>query len=197
MVFGEEDLQKEENIIQELKLSRWGLLGYYIIAILFWFTIIIPLFIIWYAEMIVNGTRYYITNKRVIYDYQFMSKKRVSVKFDKIQDLGVEQGLFDRLVGIGSINVDTAGSYGIELQIANIINPYKNKKIIENIIHGDSSDSEETFKCSECGEEINNNAKFCPKCGANFEDENECPKCNYINKDGAKFCEKCGTKLKK
>ncbi len=197
MVLLEKDLQKGEEILKELKLSRWGVLGYYAFAILLFWTIIIPLILIFMAEMIVNGTRYYITNKRVIYDYQFINKKRTSVKYSNIQDLEVNQGLFDRMVGVGTINVNTSGSKGIELKIVDVIEPYENKKIIDDIIHGDFSDSEGTFKCSECKAEVENNAKFCPSCGASFEEDNECDKCHHVNKEGAKFCAECGAKLKK
>ena len=198
MVFNNEDLHKGEEIIKEVTLSRWGVWGYYLFALLTVVTIILPIILILIAEMTVKGTKYYITNKRVIYDFQFINKKRTSVKYSNIQDLEVNQGLFERMVGIGSINLNTSGSNGIELSIADVIEPYETKKLVDEIIQGDyGSASTGTFECSECGEQVEDNVKFCPSCGANFEEDNECSKCHHINKEGAKFCSECGGKLKK
>ena len=70
-----------------------------------------------------------------------------------------------------------------------LINNNNNNKNTNNL-------SKKSFKCSECGNEVDNNAKFCPNCGVSFDDENECKNCHHINKEGAKFCEKCGEELK-
>lgn len=63
------------------------------------------------------------------------------------------------------------------------------------------------MKCPKCQTEINNNAKFCTKCGCNLAAEMAktaakapsqvssaaCAKCGAALKPGAKFCTKCGT----
>jgi len=61
--------------------------------------------------------------------------------------------------------------------------------------------------CKNCGSEISDTAKFCPKCGAKVEFEKQlkpkiqrdviiCKNCGEINPSIAKFCKKCGTPLK-
>ena len=58
-----------------------------------------------------------------------------------------------------------------------------------------------TFTCDGCGAEVDEDAEFCPKCGAKFdevetdEDEVECSKCGIINDSDNKFCKKCGQEL--
>src|SRR5215469_9936899 len=49
------------------------------------------------------------------------------------------------------------------------------------------------MKCSKCGGENRDGAKFCNECAAPI--ETSCPKCGSKNKPGAKFCDECGTSL--
>ena len=52
--------------------------------------------------------------------------------------------------------------------------------------------------CSNCGNELSENAKFCSKCGTKYESASGivCQKCGHkINKD-AKFCTYCGNPIK-
>ena len=49
-----------------------------------------------------------------------------------------------------------------------------------------------TVICPDCGKRVPK-AKFCPECGHRF--GNTCPNCGAALADGAKFCMECGTKL--
>lgn len=49
------------------------------------------------------------------------------------------------------------------------------------------------IKCPKCGEELEEDAKFCTYCRAKI--VSECPKCKKILKPNAKFCSECGTPL--
>ncbi len=55
------------------------------------------------------------------------------------------------------------------------------------------------MKCSKCGFEVADGAKFCKSCGAEIEAVNEnkniCSACGYENKTNAKFCVKCGNNM--
>lgn len=61
------------------------------------------------------------------------------------------------------------------------------------------------MNCKNCGANIKEGARFCPKCGAevtlqeqNTEQEiTYCAKCGAANKPGATFCTKCGQKIEK
>lgn len=53
-----------------------------------------------------------------------------------------------------------------------------------------------TLKCTGCGAEVSHSDKFCPDCGAKFDEEGiDCPKCKTHNKKNLKFCTNCGHKL--
>lgn len=47
--------------------------------------------------------------------------------------------------------------------------------------------------CPKCGETVNSEMHFCPKCGTKV--KKKCSKCEHINSHKSEFCEKCGTKL--
>lgn len=51
------------------------------------------------------------------------------------------------------------------------------------------------MKCQKCGNEVEEGAKFCPKCGTAVVDTIECPKCGKINKKENQFCSECGASL--
>lgn len=53
--------------------------------------------------------------------------------------------------------------------------------------------SEDTKACIKCGEKIDVNAKFCNHCGE--KQERLCPKCGAKLVEGAKFCGECGEKV--
>jgi len=59
-----------------------------------------------------------------------------------------------------------------------------------------------SYNCSICKNQVNENDKFCPHCGApviaNSPETKSiihCPKCNHTNPENVSFCEKCGTSL--
>lgn len=53
------------------------------------------------------------------------------------------------------------------------------------------------MKCTNCGYENPDTAKFCNECGEKLEPETVCPECGCKNKAGAKFCNECGYRFHK
>lgn len=47
------------------------------------------------------------------------------------------------------------------------------------------------IKCSECGNDISDQAKFCPKCGK-VNEEKICPECGNKESRNNTFCTNCG-----
>ena len=81
----------------------------------------IPILII--VEAIRRAHDYYITNKRIIYDFTFFSRKVSSVVYRKITDVHFTQNLFQRIFQIGDIQINTAGGESIEVKVKGIKNP--------------------------------------------------------------------------
>lgn len=56
------------------------------------------------------------TDKRVIHEYRLVTRKVSSAFYSKIQDLQFTQNIFERIMGIGTVHINTAG--GAEVEIA-------------------------------------------------------------------------------
>jgi len=52
-----------------------------------------------------------------------------------------------------------------------------------------------TMKCTNCGADLADSAKFCPECGTKVVREVFCAQCGTKLSAGAKFCPECGTKV--
>lgn len=129
-----EEMHKGEKILKEITPSPWAYFWLYLLGLIISITIIgiifgIPIIII--TELIRRGNKFYITDKRVIHEYTFLSRKISSALYDKIQDLHFTQGLIERIVGIGTIHINTAGTTFIEIKFNGVQNPVSIKRIIE------------------------------------------------------------------
>ena len=48
------------------------------------------------------------------------------------------------------------------------------------------------IRCHKCNALLEEEAKFCSKCGAPLSKTKPCPKCSELNDPDAKFCDNCG-----
>jgi len=132
----DEELHDKEEIEKELLPHPFAYIHHYIIGgvigIITFFLIAIPgILYILIVEGIRRGNKYYITNKRVIHQFAFLSRKTSSARHDKLQDIYFTQSLLQRIFGIGDINFNTAGTHVIEIKFKGIHNPVKIKRMIE------------------------------------------------------------------
>ena len=69
-----------------------------------------------------------------------------------------------------------------------------------NVSNTAANSAPRTFKCPECGTELNENIKFCPTCGKNAVVPQTrtifCMKCGEKITNEAKFCPVCGNKVR-
>ncbi len=52
-----------------------------------------------------------------------------------------------------------------------------------------------SMKCPKCGSELTPEMKFCGECGEKIMQESTCPSCGTVCAAGAKFCSHCGSEL--
>ena len=132
-----EEMHKGEKIEKEFSPSPWEYLGWYILGGFFLFAFIIPgVIIILIAEGVRRGNKYYITNKRVIHQFTFLSRKTSSTQFDKLQDVHFTQNIIERIFGIGKVHMNTAGTHLVEIVFKGVQNPVNVKRMVEhNMMH--------------------------------------------------------------
>ncbi|MCE9654703.1 SPFH domain-containing protein [Clostridium celatum] len=80
------------------------------------------------------------------------------------------------------------------------------KEMKSNINNNESNNLQGNVKgivCTNCGEVINKEAKFCPNCGSKVKEieakskgkQKFCTECGAVIKEGCKFCSECGNKV--
>ncbi|MBI2056995.1 PH domain-containing protein [Candidatus Pacearchaeota archaeon] len=119
-----DDLQTGEKIELQVHPSPWSYFWKYILG---WFLFVVGLFIFEWSR---RSTNYSVTNKRIIYEYTFMSRKMTSINYSNIRDIHLRQSFTQRIFNIGDIYIDTSGSSGTEMVIKGIKNPREFKRKI-------------------------------------------------------------------
>jgi len=129
-----EEMREGEKILKQIKPSHWAFIIWYILGIVFLLAFGLGIIIIIIAFCLRRGTTFYITDERVIYEVTFLSRQISSTTYDKIQDLHLSQGIFERIVGMGTIHINTAGTHFVEIKFFGIENPMSIKRMIEEHI---------------------------------------------------------------
>lgn len=135
----DEELHKGEKIIEKFSPHPLAYLGHYIFGVflgiisLIAFGLLGILYII-LIEFIRRGHKYYITNNRIIHEFTFIVRKISSIPYSKIQDLHLTQGILERMFGVGTIHINTAGTHLIEVRFKGVKNPRKIKRIISELM---------------------------------------------------------------
>jgi uncharacterized membrane protein YdbT with pleckstrin-like domain len=69
------------------------------------------------------------TNKTRIRE-GILSKKTDEVMHDNVRNIQVEQGVFQRMLGTGKVQISSAGQSGVELTMSGIMNPEEVRDLI-------------------------------------------------------------------
>lgn len=125
------ELSAGEEILERRKRSRWNFFWWYLIGIplVFLWIGLIPIVI---AEIKRYPYTFYLTNKRVIKEYRFFSRRVTDTRYEYIQDIHTTQSLVGRIMNIGTLRINTAGSAGVELVLPGVPRPVELKNQINN-----------------------------------------------------------------
>lgn len=78
------------------------------------------------------STEFAITNRRIISKTGFISRSTIEFNHNKIESINVEQGIFGRIFGYGSVVINGTG--GVKTPIKNIAKPLRFRSEAMNII---------------------------------------------------------------
>ncbi|MCD6412453.1 PH domain-containing protein [bacterium] len=125
---------KDEKILKKIKPSHWAYLGWYLLGFL-----TLPFFglgflLIIFTFFLRGAHTFYLTDKKVIHEFTFLSRKISSAPYEKIQDLHLTQNIIERILNIGTLYLNTAGTSKMEIKLFGIENPEEIKKVIETKI---------------------------------------------------------------
>jgi uncharacterized membrane protein YdbT with pleckstrin-like domain len=131
-------LSKDEEVKEEFSISNryikiWGTLLTLITipAIFLGIPFIIAFYFFFYLR---RANIYAFTNKRVLIHRGWLSTNLTSIDYHKITDIYVSEGFLQRLITkSGTIAIDTAGTGGEEIVLSNVANPYKLKKLLDEL----------------------------------------------------------------
>ncbi|MEN1680680.1 MAG: PH domain-containing protein [Planctomycetota bacterium] len=104
----------------------WGLVAWN--AILGWLSVAAFLFIgvsmaIWYIDMI--ATTLVITTRRTTLRKGIFEKNTNEVQHDDVRNIQVEQNVFDRMLGVGTLKISSSGQDDLEIVVPGILHPAK------------------------------------------------------------------------
>jgi uncharacterized membrane protein YdbT with pleckstrin-like domain len=69
------------------------------------------------------STRYMVSNQRLIIRRGLLSKRVQQTRIDRVQNVNTAQSLFERLLRVGTVDFDTAGTGDADFRFAGIANP--------------------------------------------------------------------------
>lgn len=127
MTYIHENLKPKENVLIETKL-HWAIILF--TALWSWILFFIPLI---YVVLLYITTEFAVTNQRVVIKYGILSKNVEEAPLDKIQNISLRQSFIGRLLGYGTMSVQTAATFGRDT-FRYVDRPIQIKKIVSEEI---------------------------------------------------------------
>jgi hypothetical protein len=104
-------------------------LGFVLVLVLCVVLIGLVILLFWWLKTL--GTKLTVTNKRSILRKGVLSKSTTEVLHQDVRNIQINQTFFQRICGVGSIGISSAGQAGIEIQAQGMPTPDKIKQIID------------------------------------------------------------------
>lgn len=111
----EKHLYENELIVEEAKRDKWGLIGSWVLGILFCWLLLIPLILAIKKTVIFTRVELILTNKRIVYKRGVFNTKSFDVPLNKVQDVRVQTTFWGRAFNTNKIYIVTStGSMIVE-----------------------------------------------------------------------------------
>ena len=109
MSYIDDSLIAGEKVLHRARISWWTLMPRILLGLLL-LVILVGLYFLVDAWIRRRTTEIAITNKRIIAKFGFIRRHTVEINLDKVEALRVEQGLWGRMLGYGTLFISGAGS---------------------------------------------------------------------------------------
>jgi len=104
---------------------------WFIVLVLLSLVIIgLPFLIGWWLEC--KGATITVSDERTMVRRGILSKSTNEVWHRDVRDVRVSQTLLQRVLGVGQVEISSAGQSGVEIKVAGIPNPDKIRSIIDD-----------------------------------------------------------------
>lgn len=87
------------------------------------------IFLVWWLRC--KGTQLTITNDRTRLRKGILSKSITEVWHQDVRNVQLNQTFFQRLLGVGSLGISSAGQSGLEISVSGIPDPEQVKELID------------------------------------------------------------------
>lgn len=78
--------------------------------------------------------KYTVTDRRIFVRHGLLSVTEETARLGRVQDITLRQSIFDRLFGVGTLSIDTAGTEGGALDLRGLRNPTSVRELVENAV---------------------------------------------------------------
>jgi len=81
--------------------------------------------------------KYTLTNRRVFVRHGLVAVREQTARLERVQDVTLRQSLFDRLFGVGDLDIDTAGTEGGALEFRALTEPTQVREILDSAVRAE------------------------------------------------------------
>jgi uncharacterized membrane protein YdbT with pleckstrin-like domain len=80
-------------------------------------------------------TTYTITNRRLTIHTGLLSREMHETRLERVQNVNSRQSLFQRILGVGSVDFDTAGSAEFDFTFRGVADPHAIVRTVDRALH--------------------------------------------------------------
>lgn len=136
-ILSKDEVVKEEFSVSDRYIKVWGtfwiIIQGLVTANIFCIGAILPAF--YYFFILKKSNVFAFTNKGVLLHMGILSTSLISINYTKIDNVTVSQSFFQKIItGTGELIIDTAGTSNGGVIIVNIDDPYRLKRVLDELI---------------------------------------------------------------
>ena len=87
----------------------------------------------WICYLRAKSMKYKLSNKRISSEMGILSKQTAEVMIKDVRSVNLKQGIFERMFGLGTVEIGSAGTAGIEVSISGVSKPEQVKYLVTKL----------------------------------------------------------------